>query len=89
MPETKSSVYFSIAFSHETASVLRDFAQTKGVGVNNVIRNAVYQYLRQNGIYVEQYNPKTRGERTDLKTLSASESRARLNHLFSTRKHKI
>lgn len=87
--KTKSSELIGISFPIELAKLLREHAVRTDKPFPYVVRQACMLFLNANGIRTDDIpNSTGKGSRSDLKTLSASESRERLQHLLANRKLK-
>lgn len=75
MPKSKSSVQYCVSFPIEISEALKSIAQKRGVGVNFVIRESVYEFVNRNGYKIRAINP-THGERTDLHYATDDELKA-------------
>lgn len=87
--KSQSSKFITVSFPNELADNLKKMSAQTGKPLPWIVRQACMLYLNANGINTADIpNSTGKGTRSDLKTLSASEARERLQHLLSIRKLK-
>ena len=88
MARSKSSAFFGVSLSLEATQALRSYAAGRKRSPPFIIREALFELLRREGIAVSDYNPEVRGDRTDLRYPTREEIEYQLSQIDKRRKEK-
>lgn len=87
--KSQSSKFITVSFPNELEDKLKKMSADYGKPFPWIVRQACMLFLNANGIRTDDIpNSTGKGTRSDMQTLSASESRERLQHLLANRKLK-